>query len=303
MASSIDHPFISARYSMWDCGLIDSYGRTILFCNRILSEFGNCSITVFSRTVLYKDWEGERKMSRVCLGQYKHSCTKLSDHPQRLCRVFPIIQCAFGAHLDLCLAERSTPCRFTGTLHISLPLSGNMVVFGKTSLRFRRIPNHYSTSDFLFLLPCSRSEIMTNLKEKTPPGAWSCAKIWRFFFCPLLFGLIFLVSFSLPFWPPPVPHNLFLCSGKFLPCRGGYRTVSLISGTKGPPVPSKSKNARSGVFTQEQIKQKCGIGGGYRNIGQITTGSPRKAYFSGAFPTPGNYSSHKTGTGKSIFSY
>jgi len=77
----------------------------------------------------------------------------------------------------------------------------------------------------------------------------------------------------------------------------------LISGTKGPPVPSKSKNARSGVFTQEQIKQKRGIGGGYRNIGQITTGSPRKAYFSGAFPTPGNYSNHKTGTGKSIFSY
>jgi len=31
------------------------------------------------------------------------------------------MRCAFGAHLDVGLAERPTPCRFIGTVDISFP--------------------------------------------------------------------------------------------------------------------------------------------------------------------------------------
>jgi len=34
---------------------------------------------------------------------------------------FPMMWCAFGAHLDVVLAERPTPCRSTGTGHVSFP--------------------------------------------------------------------------------------------------------------------------------------------------------------------------------------
>jgi len=32
-----------------------------------------------------------------------------------------ILRCAFGAHLDVGLAVRPTPCRFIGTVHVSFP--------------------------------------------------------------------------------------------------------------------------------------------------------------------------------------
>jgi len=40
--------------------------------------------------------------------------------------------CAFGAHLDVGLAERSTPCRFIGTSPFPSLISGKMAVFDKT---------------------------------------------------------------------------------------------------------------------------------------------------------------------------
>jgi len=40
---------------------------------------------------------------------------------QCLYYALPTMQFAFGAHLDVGLAERSTPCRFIGSLHVVLP--------------------------------------------------------------------------------------------------------------------------------------------------------------------------------------
>jgi len=42
------------------------------------------------------------------------------------------MRCAFGARLDVGLAERSTPCRFIGTNTFSSLISGKMTVFDKT---------------------------------------------------------------------------------------------------------------------------------------------------------------------------
>ena len=44
-----------------------------------------------------------------------------NDYPQCLDCVVFIMWCAFGALWDVGLAERPTPCRFTGTVHVSFP--------------------------------------------------------------------------------------------------------------------------------------------------------------------------------------
>ena len=46
--------------------------------------------------------------------------------------VLPIMRCAFGARLDVGLAEWSTPCRFIGTNTFSSLISGKMTVFDRT---------------------------------------------------------------------------------------------------------------------------------------------------------------------------
>jgi len=47
--------------------------------------------------------------------------------------VLPIMRCAFGAHLDVGLAERRTPCRFVKKISRFLPsFLGKMAVFDKT---------------------------------------------------------------------------------------------------------------------------------------------------------------------------
>jgi len=45
------------------------------------------------------------------------------DRLQHLFYVLPIMWCAFGAHLDVGLAERLAPCRFIETVHVSFPRS------------------------------------------------------------------------------------------------------------------------------------------------------------------------------------
>jgi len=81
--------------------------------------------------ILLRGWDGERRLSR-CLPNT--STFVPNDRSQCLCCVLPIMLCAFGAHLDVGLAERSTPCRFieleTGTFP-SL-ISGKMAVFDHT---------------------------------------------------------------------------------------------------------------------------------------------------------------------------
>ena len=63
--------------------------------------------------VLFRDWNGDSKSSR-CLPNT--STFVPNDRSQCLYCLFPIMQCAFGAHLDVGLAERRTPCRFVGNL-------------------------------------------------------------------------------------------------------------------------------------------------------------------------------------------
>jgi len=59
--------------------------------------------------VLFKRLDGERRLSR-CLPST--STFVPNDRSQCLYCVLPIMRCAFGAHLDVGLAERRTPCRF-----------------------------------------------------------------------------------------------------------------------------------------------------------------------------------------------
>jgi len=44
-----------------------------------------------------------------------------NDRLQCLYCVLPIMRCALAAHLDVSLAERPTPCRLTGTVHVFFP--------------------------------------------------------------------------------------------------------------------------------------------------------------------------------------
>jgi len=44
-----------------------------------------------------------------------------NDRSQCLYCVLPIMRCVFGAHLDVGLAERQTPCRFIETMRRFLP--------------------------------------------------------------------------------------------------------------------------------------------------------------------------------------
>jgi len=60
------------------------------------------------------------------------STFELDGRSQCLCCFLPINWCAFGAHLDVGLAQRPSPCRFAGTLHVSFPHHcGRMAVFDK----------------------------------------------------------------------------------------------------------------------------------------------------------------------------
>jgi len=63
--------------------------------------------------VLFRGWDGDRKSSRFL----PNTCTFVpNDRSQCLYCVLLIMRCAFGAHLDVNLAERRTPCRFVGNL-------------------------------------------------------------------------------------------------------------------------------------------------------------------------------------------
>ena len=66
--------------------------------------------------VLLRGWDSERKLSR----RLPNTSTFVpNDRSQCLYCVLPIMRCAFEAHLDVGLAERQTPCRFVGNVHIS----------------------------------------------------------------------------------------------------------------------------------------------------------------------------------------
>jgi len=63
--------------------------------------------------VLFRGLDSDRKSSRSLPNT---STFVPNDRSQCLHCVLPIMRCAFGAHLDVGLAERRTPCRFVGNL-------------------------------------------------------------------------------------------------------------------------------------------------------------------------------------------
>jgi len=75
----------------------------------------NCFITTFSMTSFLKGWESERKQSRRLPNT---STFEPNDRSQYFYCVLPIMPCAFANHLDIGLAERPTPRRLIGTVHI-----------------------------------------------------------------------------------------------------------------------------------------------------------------------------------------
>ena len=79
--------------------------------------------------VLFRGLVGDRKSSR-CLTNT--STFVPNDRSQCLYCVLPIMRCAFGAHLDVGLVERRTPCRFVGNLTFPSLFLGKMAVFDKT---------------------------------------------------------------------------------------------------------------------------------------------------------------------------
>ena len=64
--------------------------------------------------VLFRGLDCDKKSPRCLTGTFVPN-----DRSQCLYCVLPIMQCAFGAHLDVGLAERRTPCRFIGNLTFS----------------------------------------------------------------------------------------------------------------------------------------------------------------------------------------
>jgi len=87
------------------------------FKNRFF-HVGTCSIMTFLLKSFLRDRDGEKRLSR----RLPNTSTFIpNDLSQRLYCILPIMWCAFGAHLDVGLVERPTPCRFIETLHVSFP--------------------------------------------------------------------------------------------------------------------------------------------------------------------------------------
>ena len=90
--------------------------------------------------VLFRDWNGDRKSSR-CLPNT--STFVPNDRPQSVYCVLPIMQCAFGAHIDVGLSRSDQPR--ADSLEISRFLRsflGKMTVFDKTESLKRLLQIH-----------------------------------------------------------------------------------------------------------------------------------------------------------------
>jgi len=73
---------------------------------------------IYSNPILVYFKEEEQRNEFV--GCLLNTSTLTPDGRSRcLCCFLPIIQCAFGAFLDVGLAQRQSMCRFVGTLHVS----------------------------------------------------------------------------------------------------------------------------------------------------------------------------------------
>jgi len=73
-------------------------------------------MTTFFLTSFLRGWTA----TEGCRGCLPNTSTFVpNDRSQYLCCVLPIMRCAFGAHLDVGLPERPTPCRFVGNLTFS----------------------------------------------------------------------------------------------------------------------------------------------------------------------------------------
>jgi len=80
---------------------------------------------------------------------FNESTFVTDDLAQCLCNVLFMMRCAFGAHLDVGLAERPTTSRFIGTVHVSLPMfQVGWLSFDKTECcDFTRITTQSARND------------------------------------------------------------------------------------------------------------------------------------------------------------
>jgi len=112
--------------------------------------------------VLFKRLDGNRRMSR-CLPNT--STFVPNDRSQCLYCVLPIMRGAFGAHLDVGLPEKPTPCRFVEISRFLPCFLGKMAVFDKTELLLA----------LLLLLSLSLS--LARSLARSPSSSLPCARL------------------------------------------------------------------------------------------------------------------------------
>jgi len=108
--------------------------------------------------------DGERRLSH-CLPNMN---TFVPNHrSQCLYCVFPIMRCAFGAHLDVGLAERRTPCRFVGNLMFPSLFLGEDGHRWRDGIAQGHIPRLFLwvQSRFTLLQPCTAFSTTPHIME------------------------------------------------------------------------------------------------------------------------------------------
>ena len=114
--------------------------------------------------VLFMRLDCERRLSR-CLPNL--STFVPNDRSQCLYYVLPIMRCAFGAYLDVGLAERRTPCKFVGNLTFPSLFLGEDGHHWKDGIAQGHMPRVQSR--FTLLQPCTDLSTTSHLMESANP--------------------------------------------------------------------------------------------------------------------------------------
>ena len=114
--------------------------------------------------VLFMRLDCERRLSR-CLPNL--STFVPNDRSQCLYYVLPIMRCAFGAYLDVGLAERRTPCKFVGNLTFPSLFLGEDGHRWKDGIAQGHMPRVQSR--FNLLQPCTALSTTSHLMESANP--------------------------------------------------------------------------------------------------------------------------------------
>jgi len=115
--------FLLARTPTWGCALVKK--KMVMFVTWPSSRTEFLVYKVFCNDIYSSSYSGTwRRIKReVNLSRRLPNTSTFVPNDCSQCPfcVLPITRCAFGAHLDVGLAERPTPCRFIGEVHVSFP--------------------------------------------------------------------------------------------------------------------------------------------------------------------------------------